>query len=521
MDNAGLIKRTEEAAYQYPPYKSTPNRSRDLRDELLISHRAFRNFRKELAELYYAKWGLKQVGGSAEEGTGQRSLPDFRDLTGHDEQPEGHASGVLPKGFQNPASLEDAASRMDVSATHPVPRTKKSPKYMEHRIESGHEEQESSKISQAVLKSLNKLMASVRFTIGSDIGHTNKTQYGVDARRELRHESQTHSRSQVQQASSPIYLPSKATRKDDFSSSQVKRFPQVTWSLYPHSQSNQSSVDSGAVVNNLWPRAAAYHTSANRRCSTAAAAATAALETTDTSKANEDDQVGGTGAMNKHQVRSPLGYHISSDTMRKSMLASRSSRSAYWQYTLYEGPKKEKVKVHYCKSLETSERISKLFLNESVIGFDIEWKPAATVKDGIRKNVATIQLATEERIALFHVARFSKGDKVEDLVAPSFKQIMESPSITKVGVSVKSDCTRLRKFMNIDSRGLFELSHLYKLVRFASDDVRKINKKLVSLATQVEEHLMLPMYKDDNVRASDWSEELNYEQIYCELAPHI
>lgn len=212
---------------------------------------------------------------------------------------------------------------------------------------------------------------------------------------------------------------------------------------------------------------------------------------------------------------SPLGYHIPSAKMRESLLASRSSRSAFWQYTFYQGPKGEKVKVHYCKSLETTERIAKLFLNESVVGFDIEWKPSATAKDGIRKNVALIQIASEERIALFHVARFAKGDTVDEVVSPTFKRLMESDSISKVGVSVKGDCSRLRKYMNIESRGLFELSHMYKLVKFCTADVKKINKVLVGLAKQVEEHLLLPMYKDESVRGSDWSEDLNYEQIYC------
>ncbi|KAL8968135.1 MAG: hypothetical protein Q9183_002604, partial [Haloplaca sp. 2 TL-2023] len=227
-------------------------------------------------------------------------------------------------------------------------------------------------------------------------------------------------------------------------------------------------------------------------------------------QAHRTDEVDGTlGASG-----SPLGYRIPFVTMRESMLASRTSRSTFWQYTFYRGPKGEKVRVHYCKSLETTERIAKLFLNEQVLGFDIEWKPSASVKDGIRKNVALIQLASEERVALFHIARFSKDDDIESLVAPTFKKIMESDSIKKVGVSVKSDCSRLRKYMNVDSRGLFELSHLHKLVKFSASDVKKINKVLVALAKQVEEHLMLPMYKDESVRGSDWSEELSYNQIY-------
>ena len=87
------------------------------------------------------------------------------------------------------------------------------------------------------------------------------------------------------------------------------------------------------------------------------------------------------------------------------------------------------------------------------------------------------------------------------------------------GVAIKADCTRLRKFLGIDSHGLFELSHLHKLVKFYSGNVRKINKMLVALNQQVEEHLQLPLSKGD-VRMSDWStvQDLIYEQTRCKSA---
>ncbi|KAL8848805.1 MAG: hypothetical protein Q9221_006183 [Calogaya cf. arnoldii] len=269
-------------------------------------------------------------------------------------------------------------------------------------------------------------------------------------------------------------------------------------------------VKTAATTESGKPKGAAFHTSA--RASDSSSAPDEEIPTVDRSRSGED-VLGDDSDMARHQSSGPLGYQIPSHKMRESMLTSESSRSAYWQYTLYEGPQGQKVKVHYCKSLETTERIAQLFLNESVIGFDIEWKPSATAKDGIRKNVALIQLASEERIALFHIARFSKDDSIESLVAPTFKAIMESSSITKVGVSVKGDCTRLRNHMNIDSHGLFELSHLHRLVKFSLTDVKQINRKLVALAKQVEEHLMLPMSKDESVRGSDWSQDLNYQQI--------
>lgn len=211
----------------------------------------------------------------------------------------------------------------------------------------------------------------------------------------------------------------------------------------------------------------------------------------------------------------PLGFHIPEAQLHHIEKAHQNDQ-IYWQYSLYQGPSGERIKIHYCKSKENSEDIAKLFLNEEVIGFDIEWKQAATAQHGIRKNVSLVQIASEDRIALFHISRYAKGESLEDLVAPTLKTIMESPNITKVGVSIKADCTRLRKFMGIDSRGIFELSHMYKLVKHASDNPKLINKKLVSLAQQVEDHLQLPLYKGSVVRNSDWSEDLKYQQIRCE-----
>ncbi|MCJ1322850.1 hypothetical protein MMC15_008200 [Xylographa vitiligo] len=211
-------------------------------------------------------------------------------------------------------------------------------------------------------------------------------------------------------------------------------------------------------------------------------------------------------------LHKPLSYQIPEAKLKEAMLASRSTVPAYWQYSLYENVAGESVKVHYCKSKQTTEVIAKLFLDKKVIGFDVEWKPNAQYSDGIRRNVSLIQLASEERIALFHIARFSQGDTLADLLSPTLKAIMEDPKISKVGVSVKSDCTRLRKCMGIKARGLFELSHLYKLIKYSANDTKKIDKKLVALAKQVEDHLQLPLWKGE-IRSSDWSQPLNYQQI--------
>ena len=227
------------------------------------------------------------------------------------------------------------------------------------------------------------------------------------------------------------------------------------------------------------------------------------------------DEVGQPGSrapdpdISKH---TPLGFHIPAEKLQRASEAPLDSMEAYWQYTLYQGPggEEDKVKVHYCKSKESTERVAQLFLDEEVLGFDIEWKASSSAADGISKNVSLIQLASERRVALFHIARFH-GTSVNDYVAPTFREIMESPTITKVGVAVKGDCSRLWKFLRIRSHGILELSHLHKLVKYSCGELETIDKKLVSLASQVREHLQLPLWKGE-VRSSDWSEDLDYQQ---------
>ena len=92
-----------------------------------------------------------------------------------------------------------------------------------------------------------------------------------------------------------------------------------------------------------------------------------------------------------------LPFQIPSDVLRKAMEAPPSSGAHYWQHALYRGPNGERVKIHYCKSLEATERVAQLFLDEEVIGFDIEWRPNSSLKDGPRKNVSLVQIASVDR----------------------------------------------------------------------------------------------------------------------------
>lgn len=212
----------------------------------------------------------------------------------------------------------------------------------------------------------------------------------------------------------------------------------------------------------------------------------------------------------EQEVHVPLSFQIPADTLREAMQASPNSQAGFYSHRLYRGPENQFLSVHYCCNMETAEKVAQYFLDEKVLGFDIEWKPWAS-PTSIKDNASLIQIASEDRIALFHISLFS-GDSPDELVPPSLKVILMSPNIWKVGVAIKGDFTRLETHLGIRARGVFEISRLHNLVEYYASDPSKITKKLVALATQTKLHLQLPLFKGD-VRESDWSKPLNGDQI--------
>ncbi|KAM3540711.1 hypothetical protein ARSEF1564_006393 [Beauveria bassiana] len=218
----------------------------------------------------------------------------------------------------------------------------------------------------------------------------------------------------------------------------------------------------------------------------------------------------------------PAAQPPDTDLFKAALGQPKDSAGSFWSHTMYKSTSADgtvqDVQVHYCTSRQAMEvACQTYFAHEPVLGFDLEWVAYATRGGGPRQNVSLIQLASPGRIGLFHVALFPKADEGEDggLVAPTFRAIMEDAAVDKVGVHIQADCTRLRNFLGVDARGVFELSHLYKLVKHAGDKQRRklINKVPVALATQVQEILKLPLFKGESVRGSNWSKALTSKQL--------
>lgn len=215
----------------------------------------------------------------------------------------------------------------------------------------------------------------------------------------------------------------------------------------------------------------------------------------------------------------PLEYTISEEAFREARATPHGRAGSFWSHTLYRGPEdpeqseeaERKVKVHYCRNARTAEDALQYLLGEECLGLDLEWSPHARKGSGPRKNVSLVQLASPSRVLLLHIALYPKSDQ---FMTPTLRKILEDPAVTKTGVWIKGDCARLETFLGVQVRGMFELSHLFNQVtHLANGTPELINKKLVALAKQVQHTTGLPLYKDNRVRASDWSRVLSLQQV--------
>lgn len=189
------------------------------------------------------------------------------------------------------------------------------------------------------------------------------------------------------------------------------------------------------------------------------------------------------------------------------------TRNRCWSHTLYRGPQDQPVRLFYSRTKSESEEIAHEFLGEKVVGFDMEWPQETdiTANTRLQQIVGLIQIACEDKIALFHIGLHS-GSTAKDLLAPALRNIIEDPAIAKCGVAVHSaDFHRLQQWFGLEPRGAFELSHLHNLISFGVSNPAKCTTRLFSLSAQVEQHLGLPLDKG-KVRTSNWSQPLNKDQ---------
>jgi ribonuclease D len=229
----------------------------------------------------------------------------------------------------------------------------------------------------------------------------------------------------------------------------------------------------------------------------------------DSSKSEEDDKARWPLA---YKLQLPDQQHGQQSLQAFGFDSTRPLKKRWWSHRLYKGPNDKPVRILYSKTKADSETIAQQFLEEPVIGFDMEWPWNDYKKADLQNKIGLIQVCNEDKIALFHIGLHA-GKTTDEIIAPSLRKLIESSNIGKLGVGVLSaDFARLRRFFHLNPKGAVELSHLYRLVKFGSHKPEFVSTKLVSLARLVEDQLGHPLYKGD-VRTSNWSKPLSRDQI--------
>jgi ribonuclease D len=195
----------------------------------------------------------------------------------------------------------------------------------------------------------------------------------------------------------------------------------------------------------------------------------------------------------------------------------------HFSWRLARGLKRERVSLKTSTTIEDSETIAHSFLDEEVVGFDMEWyyNPDATDRNvnsnerpipyitEIHDRISVIQVASLSRVALFHVGKH-EGETPEELLAPSLRAIIESPNIRKVGQSIMGDYRRLQEYFRLSPQAFFELSYFHNLITPDRD-----NKTLYltgGLKALVSAHFCGFKLEKDHRMHMDWTKDLTEMQ---------
>lgn len=109
------------------------------------------------------------------------------------------------------------------------------------------------------------------------------------------------------------------------------------------------------------------------------------------------------------------------------------------------------------------EAIEKL-RESDVIGFDTETKPS--FRKGQSNTVSLIQLSTRETCYLFRINQLGLAQPIVEL--------LENPTVKKIGLSIHDDFHNLNKITEIHPEGFVELQNYVKDFKIADNSLAKI-----------------------------------------------
>jgi ribonuclease D len=120
--------------------------------------------------------------------------------------------------------------------------------------------------------------------------------------------------------------------------------------------------------------------------------------------------------------------------------------------------------IHVVDHYGNLDEVRDALTGTSVLGFDTETKPS--FKKGRFHQVALLQISTSEQAFLFRLNKISLPKFVID--------IMEDPSIVKVGVALKDDLNALMKLTPFKPLGFIDLQQFVKQFGIEDNGLKKL-----------------------------------------------
>lgn len=123
-----------------------------------------------------------------------------------------------------------------------------------------------------------------------------------------------------------------------------------------------------------------------------------------------------------------------------------------------------KGKIHIVQTPQEAERAVSYLKQFTLLGIDSETKPS--FKKGHNNKVALVQISSENEAFLFRINQTG-------LTLPLI-MLLENPSITKVGLSLKDDFHKLHECAPFQPRGIVELQEFVRLFGIEEMSLQKI-----------------------------------------------
>ncbi len=139
----------------------------------------------------------------------------------------------------------------------------------------------------------------------------------------------------------------------------------------------------------------------------------------------------------------------------------------------YDGP------IHLCRTYAEAEKIAGKLLEETLLGFDTETRPA--FRKGERYDPSLLQLATSTEVYLFQIQQCG--------LTPNLIKVLSAPGIIKTGVALERDVSELQAMALFSPAGFVELATFAKKARIKNLGLRGLTAILFGFRISKKEQV--------------------------------